>query len=181
MEDDAEIYDGIRAQFPLTFGKQSKPQTPLEAIHNTTRRQTDEPTKSSKSSFPSVSSSSKAWLDSFRPNPKPDPNSNPSNLRESEAKPSNDEGGEMVGPPRPPSSEEDDGQLIGPPPPMGPVVDDDEDNGTMIGPPRPPEGFQGTDSDEDGQDEEEEETRHRIPMSNEIVLKGHSKVRSIRF
>lgn len=176
MEDEAEIYDGIRAQFPLTFGKQCKPQTPLEAIHNTTRRQTDEPTKPLKSSFPSLSSSSKAWLDSFRPNPKPNPNRKPSNFRESEAKPSNDEGGEMVGPPRPPPSEEDDGQLIGPPPPMGPVVDDDDDNGPMIGPPRPPEGLQGADSDEDGQEEEEEATRHRIPMSNEIVLKGHSKV-----
>ncbi|KAL2939249.1 WD repeat-containing protein 70 [Bienertia sinuspersici] len=37
----------------------------------------------------------------------------------------------------------------------------------MIGPPRPIE-----DEDED----EEEDTRHRIPLSNEIVLKGHSKV-----
>lgn len=152
MEDESEIYDGIRAQFPLTFGKQSKPQTPLEALHNTTRRQTDdEPVKSDKS-FPSLSSSSKSWLDSFRPNPNP--------------KPSDDGAGEMVGPPRPPpSEEEDDGPLIGPPPPpMGPVVDDD---GPVIGPPRPPESVQ---------DEEEEETRYRIPMSNEIVLKGHSKV-----
>ncbi|KAM1684332.1 hypothetical protein EV1_035236 [Malus domestica] len=29
-DDEAEIYDGIRAAFPLSFGKQSKSQTSLE-------------------------------------------------------------------------------------------------------------------------------------------------------
>ncbi|KAM1052907.1 hypothetical protein ACFX13_000481 [Malus domestica] len=37
-DDEAEMYDGIRAAFPVSFGKQSKSQTPIEAIHNTTRR-----------------------------------------------------------------------------------------------------------------------------------------------
>lgn len=171
MEDEAEIYDGIRAQFPLSFGKQPKAQTSLESIHSTTRRPANEPANPSKP-FPTLSSSSKAWLDSLRPNPNPNPN-----LRESEAKPSDEGDGEMVGPPRPPppgsGSEEDDGPLIGPPPPpAGPVMDDDDDDGPMIGPPRPPDGLQGAGFDEN----EEEDTRYRIPMSNEIVLKGHSKV-----
>lgn len=42
----------------------------------------------------------------------------------------------------------------------------------MIGPPRPPAA---SDSDEDLFDGEPE-NRHRIPLSNEIVLKGHTKV-----
>ncbi|KAJ0082880.1 hypothetical protein Patl1_10949 [Pistacia atlantica] len=43
MEDEAEIYDGIRAQFPLAFGKQSKPQTSLEKVHDATRRSEQPP------------------------------------------------------------------------------------------------------------------------------------------
>ncbi|KMT05771.1 hypothetical protein BVRB_7g166120 [Beta vulgaris subsp. vulgaris] len=167
MEDEGEIYDGIRAQFPLTFGKKSKPQTSLEAIHNTTRRSTTEqqhPT-STESSFPSLSSSSKAWLNSVRPNPNP-------KLHEP------DVDDELVGPPLPPpAQEEEDGPVIGPPrPPLGSVADDDDDEKSIIGPPRPPEGFRGGYFDEEEDEEEEEGTRHRIPMSNEIVLKGHNKV-----
>ncbi|KAK4420076.1 hypothetical protein Salat_2420500 [Sesamum alatum] len=40
MEDEAEIFEGLRLQFPLSFNKQSKSETPLELIHNTTRRAT---------------------------------------------------------------------------------------------------------------------------------------------
>lgn len=169
MEDEGEIYDGIRAQFPLTFGKKSKPQTSLEAIHNTTRRSTTEqqhPT-STESSFPSLSSSSKAWLNSVRPNPNPNPKLHEPDVDD-----------ELVGPPLPPpAEEEDDGPVIGPPrPPLGSVADDDDDEKSIIGPPRPPEGFRGGYFDEEEDEEEEEGTRHRIPMSNEIVLKGHNKV-----
>ncbi|XP_057548841.1 uncharacterized protein LOC130827205 isoform X2 [Amaranthus tricolor] len=166
MEDEAEIYDGIRAQFPLTFGKKSKPQTPLEALHNTTRRSTTiEQPNHSTASFPSISSSSKDWLNSVRKKSIPKP-------LQSES----DQG--LVGPPRPSSKDEDDGELIGPPPPpvrLDSVVDDD---GPEVGPPRPPEGFKGSDSDEDEDEEEEEEENilSRIPLSNEIVLKGHTKV-----
>lgn len=165
MEDEAEIYDGIRAQFPLTFGKKSKPQTPLEAIHNTTRRSTTiEQPNPSTASFPSISSSSKDWLNSVRKK------SNPKPLQ-------SDSDQSLVGPPLPPSKDEDDGELIGPPPP--PVgLDSVDDDGPEIGPPRPPEGFKGSDSDEDEDEEEEEEENiaTRIPLSNEIVLKGHTKV-----
>uniref|UniRef100_A0A803PGG2 Uncharacterized protein n=1 Tax=Cannabis sativa TaxID=3483 RepID=A0A803PGG2_CANSA len=147
MEDGEEIYDGIRAQFPVTFGKQSKAQTPLELIHNTTRRggptTTDGKPSSSFSSSPSVitndlptvSSSSKSWLHSLR-KPK---NQNPNFDTE------DDEGGDvMVGPPRPlPESgsgdgEDEDGEMIvGPPRPPAGLVQSDEDD-EIIGPPKPP-------------------------------------------
>lgn len=152
MEDEAEIYDGIRAQFPLTFGKKSKPQTSLEAIHNTTLRSTtveQQTSNPSSDSFPSLSSSSKSFSDSVRLNPNPKPH-------------------ESVG--------DDDGPSIGPPrPPMSPIEEEEEDDGPSIGPPRPPAGLT-VDEDSENEDEEEEDTRHRIPLSNEIVLKGHSKV-----
>ncbi|KAK9944957.1 hypothetical protein M0R45_010497 [Rubus argutus] len=171
-DDEAEIYDGIRAEFPLTFGKQSKSQTPLETIHNATRRSTNslqqQPSSSAKpNDLPSLSSSSKTWLNSLR-TPKPSPNPNP-----------NDSDAPLIGPPRPPppgpafGDEDDDDVLIGPPPPppSGPAESDDD--GEMIGPPPPPPaGSNMGDSDSDA----EEENRYRIPLSNEIVLKGHTKV-----
>ncbi|XP_008447362.2 uncharacterized protein LOC103489831 [Cucumis melo] len=185
MEDEAEIYDGIRAQFPLTFGKQSKAQTPLEAIHNTTRRNTSVsiPEKSSSSqndnALPSISSSSKAWLNSLRTsktlNPPVMNDSGPSGI-------TRDSDGPKIGPPRPPiesklNEDDDDDVIIGPPlpPPAGEGSDDDEDDdGEMIGPPPPPPRSNLEDSDVE--EEEYEENRFRIPQSNEIVLKGHTKV-----
>lgn len=83
----------------------------------------------------------------------------------------------MIGPSRPPpgqgSGEDgDDDAVIGPPPPApGSAQSDDEDE--MIGPPRPPPG---SDEDNEDADNDEEENRYRIPTSNEIVLKGHTKV-----
>ena len=191
MEDEAEIYDGIRAQFPLTFGKQSKAQTSLEAIHNTTRRNTSA-TVSEKSSsaqdnngLPSISSSSKAWLNSLRtsknPNTHVSGDSGPSGITRDV------DDGPRIGPPRPPTelklkddsddNDDDDDAMVGPPPPppRGEGSDDDEDDdGEMIGPPRPPPSSNLDDSDVE--EEEYEENRYRIPQSNEIVLKGHTKV-----
>ncbi|KAL5562025.1 hypothetical protein UlMin_031772 [Ulmus minor] len=198
MEDEAEIYDGTRAQFPLTFGKRSKSQTPLELIHNSTRRTSNPPEKSGSSSssakdsgLPSISSSSKTWLNSLR-NPK---SSNPNPSEDGEAtmvgppRPpaaEDEDGGVMDGPPRPPpglgsgdGEEDDDGDgMIGPPRPSGDGLVQSDDDEEIIGPPRPPPGSNLSDSDEDGNGngENEEENRFRIPMSNEIVLKGHTKV-----
>lgn len=222
MDDEAEMYDGIRAQFPLSFGKQSKSQTPLELIHNTTRRSTvsaafdasnSEPgvkpstsTSDSKNDvFPPLSSSSKAWLESVRkPNPKSKIGGNSDGGRNQSKliglpRPPVDEAGPIIGhdclppgsyagdgpeigPPRPPSGgyvedgndDDGDGLEIGPPrPPQdGDAEDDDE---PMVGPPRPPSGQIELDSDEDV-DEENSDDAFRIPMSNEIVLKGHTKV-----
>jgi hypothetical protein len=80
----------------------------------------------------------------------------------------------MVGPPLPPASAplaESDGEEIGPPyPPLPPsnagnsTDDDDAD----------------TDDDEDDDDDgvRYEEEDFKVPLSNEIVLKGHSKVQT---
>ncbi|GAB2298556.1 hypothetical protein Dimus_032623 [Dionaea muscipula] len=218
MEDEAEIYDGIRAQFPQTFGKRSKSHTPLEAIHNATRRPTStDPTPAStsthtttissstgKSSFPSLSPASRSWV-----NPNPNPRISKSSGLEAKhgvderywdtvgpRQPSveddeeKEEGvearGGIIGPPRPlpisASGSEDHhhaGVMIGPPrPPVGMVVDDDDeddDDGVMVGPPRPPEGVGMADSEEEDE-MDDEGSRYQIPLSNEIVVKGHSKV-----
>lgn len=88
--------------------------------------------------------------------------------------------GPKIGPPRPPIESklnEDDDVIIGPPPPPPPGEgsdDDGDDDGEMIGPPPPPPGSNLEDSD--AEEEEYEENRYRIPQSNEIVLKGHTKV-----
>ncbi|KAI3449835.1 hypothetical protein Pfo_006500 [Paulownia fortunei] len=196
MEDEADIYDGIRSQFPLSFGKQSKSQTSLELIHNATRRTTsaadtsagvnsasDKPSVSNKTAaFPSLSGSSKDWLDSLK-------NSNPRNSKKNvnedkligPARPPaglDEDGQMMIGPPRPPPGrdvEDEDEPAIGPPRPHPGGDGEDDDDVPMIGPPRPPSGQIESDSDEDV-DEEDEDSGYRIPMSNEIVLKGHTKV-----
>ncbi|GFZ17647.1 protein serine/threonine kinase [Actinidia rufa] len=141
MEDEAEIYEGVRAHFPLTFGKQSKPVTPLESIHNATRRPTTDSAANcghSSKGFPSLSSSSKAWLDSLK-NPKP------SSRNRSDPNPSLPNDDAMVGPPRPMrmdnvEEEEEEDRLIGPPRPAA-VDEEEDDDGEMIGPPPPPAGF----------------------------------------
>lgn len=162
MEDEAEIYDGIRAQFPLTFGKQAKSQTPLEKIHSATRRSdplttTTAATDNEKNNLPSISSSSKEWLGTLR------------NPKSSDAAP--------IGPPPPPPRQQeleadDDDVVIGPPRP--PQQQEDDADSVIIGPPRPP--AESGDDDDDVDEEEGEENWRQIPMSNEIVLKGHTKV-----
>ncbi|XP_068665655.1 uncharacterized protein [Aristolochia californica] len=237
--DEADIYDGVRAQFPLTFGKQTKDPTSLEAIHNATRRK-DSHTISAPRDFPKLSSSSNSCLVQLR-NPNPaslsssivsheDPRSRHEQLIsrkegstgrcESEGRDSDAEANEpsddgvmigpprspvepvhpdddgatigpprpparpvdseddwaMVGPPRPPArhvDSEDDWDMIGPPRPP-PVPVDFEDDWVMIGPPRPPQ--RPVDYDSDGGSDEEMENSYRIPLSNEIILKGHTKV-----
>lgn len=214
MEDEAEVYDGVRAQFPLTFGKQSKSQTPLEVIHNATRRSAttaasrdnlSASTSDEKANaFPSLSSSSKQWLESFKnPNPRNSKKNDkegklfgpprPPHVGEGEDDDapiigpprsipggvSEDDGEPMVGPPRPPpggDAEGDDETMIGPPrPPPRNAAEEDGDDGPMVGPPRPPPAKIESDSEEDV-NEEDEDSEYRIPLSNEIVLRGHTKV-----
>ncbi|KAF6144400.1 hypothetical protein GIB67_024627 [Kingdonia uniflora] len=91
-----------------------------------------------------------------------------------------------IGPPRPPPSTysedvQDDDLMIGPPRPQpsnSAVEDEDDDDGSIIGPPRPPPPSNLVDSDRDDDDSDVEEPleQYRIPLSNEIVLKGHTKV-----
>ncbi|EAZ16351.1 hypothetical protein OsJ_31813 [Oryza sativa Japonica Group] len=105
----------------------------------------------------------------------------------------------MVGPPRPPpqpagggegeDDEEGGGVMIGPPrpPPRSSSRGEGEDaDGGMIGPPRPPpvkddDEEDEDDDDDDGDDSDDEmeddgERYNRIPLSNEVVLRGHTKV-----
>eukprot|EP00268_Persea_americana_P017700 TRINITY_DN1856_c2_g1_i1.p1 TRINITY_DN1856_c2_g1~~TRINITY_DN1856_c2_g1_i1.p1 ORF type:complete len:647 (-),score=131.98 TRINITY_DN1856_c2_g1_i1:834-2774(-) len=177
--DEAEIYDGTRAYFPLSFGKQTKAPTSLEAIHNTTRRTlTPNPSSSSPSpspNIPSVSSSSKAWLKSLRrPNPNPNHETHDSDLSKPHPAvaigPNLPEARESAAPD---AGEDEDGEeMIGPPPP--PPSNEEDDGAAMIGPPRPPPS-NAADSEMESE-EEVEENPYRIPLSNEIVLKGHTKV-----
>lgn len=161
MDEEADIFDGIRAHFPLTFGKQSKSQTPLETIHNATRRH-DKPSSSSHSpsntnkDFPSLSSSSQASLHPVK-------NSNP-NLYEPNSNIDN-------APPPPHPSDSANDEMIGPPRPPLPDTDDD---GPVIGPPRPPMDLLGSDTEDES--DVQQEDHYRLPLTNEIVLKGHTKV-----
>ncbi|KAI4364108.1 hypothetical protein MLD38_020243 [Melastoma candidum] len=139
--EEAEIYEGIRAEFPLTFGKQPKSQTPLEVIHNATRRQsaaTPAATGSLGANYPGKADVGRG---------------------------SGDDDGDFVGPP--------------PPPPAAMSGDEESDGGDgMIGPPRPSGGSAAEEEDSDDGDGwgAEGGGGYRIPMSNEIMLKGHSKV-----
>ncbi|PWA69145.1 transducin/WD40 repeat-like superfamily protein [Artemisia annua] len=143
--------DEIRAHFPLSFGKKTKSKTSLESIHNATRRPT-----------PSSSSTNPNDADVAIGPPRPPP---PSSVDDDVA----------IGPPRPPPpSSVDDDVAIGPPRPSSSHSFDDD---VAIGPPRPSSSRPPVDSDEDEMsDDGEEGPRFRIPLSNEIVLKGHTKV-----
>ncbi|CAH9075441.1 unnamed protein product [Cuscuta epithymum] len=190
MADESEIYDGIRAQFPLSFGKQAQSQTPLEIVHSTTRRATStvpdantvdgKPNNSSSKSKDSLylAPSSQSLLESFKNanhrNPKKSVTFGPPRPTiEFDGNGKEEEEVSMIGPPRPSveTDGKDDVAVIGPP--LPPAVDDEEDE-PVIGPPAPPPG--PVDSDSDDEMEEEEENLYRIPLSNEIVLKGHTKV-----
>uniref|UniRef100_A0A1J3DYW0 WD repeat-containing protein 70 n=1 Tax=Noccaea caerulescens TaxID=107243 RepID=A0A1J3DYW0_NOCCA len=182
MDDELE---GLRALFPLSFGKTSKVTAPIEAIHSATRRtdasldagvSSDSASKKSnsvkaESGFPPLSSSSGTWLRTVR-GPNRNPNCSDGAKSSSIGDPS------VVGPPPPPAQEEeeeDDRDIMGPPPPPrrpenGNDSDEEED---MIGPPPPPAAT----SDEDEDDVyDKEENRYKIPLSNEIQLKGHTKI-----
>ncbi|ERN19060.1 hypothetical protein AMTRI_Chr10g8200 [Amborella trichopoda] len=154
--DEGDLYDGIRAQFPLSFGKQSKTLTPLEAIHRATRRQeASSPNPSSSSELRNLNSLKHPKNDEFsqvarNPNYLPEqknPNFKREEQMESKIHVSEHEGLQNL--------DGGDGE--------------DDDDGVMIGPPRP------SDLEESESDEEDENT-YRIPLSNEIVLKGHTKV-----
>lgn len=140
--------EAIRAQFPLSFGKPSKAQPQSSSVHSFTRR---------------TSAASVNPIPSSRPEP------------------GNRGTGDAAGGPHGGGEEEDDGVMIGPPPPPPAVAqaETEADDGVMIGPPRPPPASEEVDSDGDASDsgmDDSPEDLPRIPLSNEIVLKGHSKV-----
>ncbi|XP_042417558.1 WD repeat-containing protein 70-like [Zingiber officinale] len=87
-----------------------------------------------------------------------------------------------------PNPEEDEGTVIGPPPPPPPAPVESQEgqvesqeghDGLMVGPPRPPPPSEeiGSDSDSDSSEfDRDVNDLPRIPLSNEIMLKGHTKV-----
>ncbi|XP_066340855.1 uncharacterized protein [Miscanthus floridulus] len=160
MADGAEMdEEAMRTFFPLSFGKApARPGSAASSAHSSTLR-------------------------------KPQ---NPSNPKPSASTAADDDSAAMIGPPRPPpasAGEDDDedggGVMIGPPRPPPPSArgeGDDDDGDGMIGPPRPPPADDEDVDDDDGEDDEEEMEDdgeggfNRIPLSNEIVLRGHTKV-----
>lgn len=212
--DEANVQEGLRAFFPLSFGKLEKKEVPLESLHSATKRPHDPQPKPLK-----PQSGKKGWLQDLNPKPigpvmpssdlaelpRPPigPQRPPSNLVElprppiGPQRPSPGSAESIVGPPRPPHLEEsaiededDSDQLVGPPRPPQFSGDTDEEEGPPIGPPRPPlnveeEGNNGSfeamtyrreDEISDEYSEEEGDDMLRLPLSNEIVLKGHTKI-----
>ncbi|CAN6310889.1 unnamed protein product [Urochloa humidicola] len=113
---------------------------------------------------------------------------NPSNTKPSPSAPADEDEGPMIGPPLPPPApageddDEDGGGMVGPPrlpPPSAHGDGEDDEGGGMIGPPRPPlaeDEDDDEDDDDDDDDMEDDGGFNRIPLSNEIVLRGHTKV-----
>eukprot|EP00252_Welwitschia_mirabilis_P016073 TRINITY_DN3555_c0_g1_i1.p1 TRINITY_DN3555_c0_g1~~TRINITY_DN3555_c0_g1_i1.p1 ORF type:complete len:649 (-),score=147.52 TRINITY_DN3555_c0_g1_i1:268-2214(-) len=165
--DEAEVQEGLRAYFPLSFGKQEKKQPSLEVVHSATKR------------VPAVSEAKPlkpSKKDEKIEEPLIGPPRPPTNL---------DEDNSFIGPPKPPQNSDENEEIIGPPRPTY-GISTGEDDGQMIGPPRPPgmddlsRRQERSDVDDDDDDDMDdcagEEDDVRVPVSNEIVLRGHSKV-----
>ncbi|KAH0457019.1 hypothetical protein IEQ34_014926 [Dendrobium chrysotoxum] len=157
---DGEMDEAMRAHLPVSFGKQSMPQHRHSSVHLTTRRTLEPASAVAKSS----------WVDEPTKH-------NPSAVYFEE---------DAIGPLLPLPSVtgrhetvyDDDRALIGPPPPpqsSSKKFDEEEDDEEIIGPPRPPQLSSDDGSDSD-LDDSPLEDKLRIPLSNEIVLKGHSRI-----
>lgn len=186
IEDEAQVFEGLRAHFPLSFGRQETKKLSLESIHAATKRQSSSSSinagkKQSKGSlqdrflttgsYTHKSPADHNHLDTQASvkrvhGPLPMGSSEPLKPHESIAivqqEVGGDEGEAMVGPPLPPNASlsKENGDDIGPPPfPSGETLSSTDDE----------------DGDTDG-DDEDDSYSYRVPMSNEIVLKGHTKV-----
>ncbi|KAI5060161.1 hypothetical protein GOP47_0024581 [Adiantum capillus-veneris] len=166
IEDEAQVFEGLRAQFPLSFGRQEPKKASLEAIHLATKRSDNGQKQQAKKG--SLQDRFLAPENPVKPVQGPLPMGSSEPLRRpetftvpAEQSLANDEDDIMVGPPLPPKVSMDDG------------------DGEEIGPPRLPPGGSSTDDedgDTDGDDQDEDEDFHQVPMSNEVILKGHTKV-----
>ncbi|KAF0929812.1 hypothetical protein E2562_025949 [Oryza meyeriana var. granulata] len=161
MADGGEMdEEAMRAFFPMSFGKAPTRASGAASAHASTLRK-----------------------------PPQNPSANPS-----ASSATADDGGVMVGPRRPPArtsgegedDEDGGGAMIGPPRPPPTRSEGEDADGGMIGPPRPPpvkevDEEDEDDDDDDGDDSDDEleddgEGYNRIPLSNEVVLRGHTKV-----
>ncbi|XP_020591411.1 WD repeat-containing protein 70 [Phalaenopsis equestris] len=163
---DGEMDEAMRAHFPVSFGKQSTSEHRSSSVHLATRRTLEPPSNSSFSSAADAVVKS-SWVGELRK-----PNTAPLNFEE-----------EAIGllpsvTSRHETVYDDDRVVIGPPPPppsSSDALDAEEDEEEMIGPPRPRNGASDDGSDSD-LDDSPPNDNIRIPLSNEIVLKGHSRI-----
>ncbi|XP_024530300.1 WD repeat-containing protein 70 [Selaginella moellendorffii] len=152
--------DQLRGHFPVSFGRQEKSIASVEVVHTLTKRSSSEDeTQLNKNLSERLKKVAEANHNLERP---------------SEQSLSTREDGSMVGPPRPEEEEAAAEELIGPPRPSTAALSDEKDDTepALIGPPRPNDGA-GSDSDEE---EEEDDDEYHVPLSNEIILGGHTKV-----
>ncbi|KAI0498659.1 hypothetical protein KFK09_019549 [Dendrobium nobile] len=166
---DGEMDEAMRAHLPVSFGKQSMPQHRPSSVHLTTRS-TLEPTNNSSSSSAAIAVAKSSWVD------EPIKHSPTAVYFEEDAI------GSLLPLPSVTGQLEtvydDYRPLIGPPPPphsSSKKFDEEEEDEEIIGPPRPPQlsSDDGSDSDLDVSPRED---KLRFPLSNEIVLKGHSRI-----
>ncbi|BBN09954.1 WD repeat-containing protein 70 [Marchantia polymorpha subsp. ruderalis] len=187
VEDEAEVHTGFRASFPLSFGKQESKVISLENVHLKTQRPTVGGVKSAAVGEELLVNrfGTKGFGESALPKKvevyvENERSRLPTNCHDDEEltagsrMPSRDHGKQ--------GSEDDESPIVGPPMPSrhhGKQIDDDED-GPMVGPPMPSRALiEGSSSDEDEEDDTADDNsgdEFRVPLSNEIVLKGHTKV-----
>ncbi|KAK8969662.1 hypothetical protein KSP40_PGU009442 [Platanthera guangdongensis] len=176
--------EAMRAQFPISFGKQPKSQSQPSSVHLTTRRMVDPTTNSSYPSSAAVAATGYTQLSGSREDEEDASEQLP-------RPPSADGRHEIVddavraaiGPPMPqsdqPERDFDDDPMVGPLP-LPPSSSEkfyleDDDDQDVIGPPRPPQVGSDSGSESD-LDDSPTQNEFRIPISNEIVLKGHSRI-----
>eukprot|EP00271_Cylindrocystis_brebissonii_P004926 TRINITY_DN16869_c0_g1_i2.p1 TRINITY_DN16869_c0_g1~~TRINITY_DN16869_c0_g1_i2.p1 ORF type:complete len:815 (-),score=192.18 TRINITY_DN16869_c0_g1_i2:440-2884(-) len=200
-DDLAERHEGLRAAFPVAFGRQETEVTPLESVHSQTKRQGDvasgelhqshartQEDKNQKGAAFNKKSVSRGGDqrpikfampqrlglsgDSQGPESNGKGRSIGPRMVEERAKEGN-EGLHVIGPPRRPPSK---GLLD--------ATDEEDEEGGRIGPPRPPPsgrladgGDHNDDDDDDDEDDDDgDEDEYRVPLSNEVLLKGHTRV-----
>ncbi|KAG0453814.1 hypothetical protein HPP92_025118 [Vanilla planifolia] len=155
--------EAMRAHFPLSFGRQSKPQS--QSANSTTERSLDAHSIPS-SSNASLATAKPSWMVTIK---RPNPNSRNPPLSDASCEVDNDKEAE---------TESDDDAMIGPTLPLPPLpgkYDKEAGEEMMVGPPRSLQATLDDESDSDLDDLPMEESS-RIPLSNEIVLKGHSRI-----
>lgn len=177
LGDEADVHEGLRAHFPLSFGRQEAKSVTLESIHSKTKRDADHSSLKASNKSKAVPARSSgpvqfvsAKVEVFGPQRPPTTNDDEDIVGPPRPQTGLDDDDVAVGPPRPAAVEENE-DIVGPPRPPTTVDDDD-----MVGPPRPGESSTEDDDDDDDGDAEEDEDEFRVPLSNEIVLKGHTKV-----
>ncbi|KAL2632458.1 hypothetical protein R1flu_017144 [Riccia fluitans] len=162
IEYEAELHAGLRASFPLSFGKQENKVVPLENVHLKTRRPGTGEDREHRSSGSSenVSGIRDGNKEVVRP----------SILRKTRPEIGHEQSR------MPPQYVREEEPMVGPQ--INSVGDrgqqnSDSDEALESGPPASSGRFMVDDSSEE---DDENEDEFRVPVSNQVVLKGHTKV-----